>query len=215
MSVFILKLIAIITMIIDHTGVFLFPGNMEFRIIGRISFVLFAFLIANGYKYSKNYQMYLIKLVGMAFICQIPDMLGIFNYYGNIFFVLSLGLITIKLLDNQTFGSYFTYIIILILSHLIPMDYGVYGVLLINFFYLVDRFKINIPIQIILFFLLQYLGVAIENFSLITYFSYMGLILTWFYNEQKGYSAKWLNIVFYWFYPVHLIIIIAIKELIR
>ena len=42
---FILKMIAIITMVIDHVGAVLFPMNMMFRYIGRISFPLFVFLL--------------------------------------------------------------------------------------------------------------------------------------------------------------------------
>ena len=49
-----LKIIGAITMLIDHMGVVLFPGIAILRIIGRISFPIFAFMIAEGCRYTKN-----------------------------------------------------------------------------------------------------------------------------------------------------------------
>ena len=50
---FTLKMIAIITMVIDHVGAVLFPMNMIFRYIGRISFPLFVFLLVEGSIYTQ------------------------------------------------------------------------------------------------------------------------------------------------------------------
>ena len=49
-----LKIIAVITMTIDHIGLYLFPGNLVLRMIGRIAFPIFAFTFAEGCKYTKN-----------------------------------------------------------------------------------------------------------------------------------------------------------------
>ena len=46
-----LKLIACLTMIIDHIGVIFFPSMLIFRIIGRLSMPLFAYSLAKGFKY--------------------------------------------------------------------------------------------------------------------------------------------------------------------
>lgn len=54
MSTFQLKLLAVVLMVIDHIGYFLMPSNLILRIIGRLSFPLFAFLIVKGYKYTSN-----------------------------------------------------------------------------------------------------------------------------------------------------------------
>ena len=57
-----LKLIALITMIIDHIGYLLFPQITLFRIIGRLSFPLYAFLIGEGCIHTKNKAKYLLKV---------------------------------------------------------------------------------------------------------------------------------------------------------
>ena len=49
-----LKVIAAITMTVDHIGVIFFPSSNILRIIGRIAFPIFAFMIAEGCKYTKN-----------------------------------------------------------------------------------------------------------------------------------------------------------------
>ena len=54
LSNFQLKMIAIITMTIDHIGLVFFPGVAAFRIIGRLAFPIFAFLIAEGCSHTKN-----------------------------------------------------------------------------------------------------------------------------------------------------------------
>ncbi len=211
MSMFILKLIAIITMTIDHIGVMIFPQILGFRIIGRLAFVLFAFLIVNGYKYTKNRQMYLVRLIVMAFISQIPDMIGVVHYPGNIFFTLSIGLGSIMLLDKQKISSYLAYILLITIACFIEIDYGLYGVLTINAFYFIDKYKLNPLVQIIIFIGLNYYGSNVQNFMYIQYYSMFSLVFIWLYNGKLGYNNKLLSKVFYWYYPVHIGVIYLVS----
>ena len=66
-----LKIIAAIFMVIDHVGLLFFPTNMFLRILGRISYPLFAFMIAEGAKYTKNKLKHFLMMFGLAVICQI------------------------------------------------------------------------------------------------------------------------------------------------
>ena len=49
-----LKMIAAISMLIDHIGLLFFPFNGIFRIFGRLAFPIFAYMIAEGAKYTRN-----------------------------------------------------------------------------------------------------------------------------------------------------------------
>lgn len=49
-----LKIIGMIAMTIDHIGYFLFPQIEAFRIIGRIAYPIFAYMIAEGCRYTRN-----------------------------------------------------------------------------------------------------------------------------------------------------------------
>lgn len=111
---FTLKIIAIISMLIDHTTVALYyfiPTEMNYiydigRGIGRIAFPLFCFMIVEGYYHTRNKWRYLGSLILLAFISELPfDSLisgnGLrleFNSQ-NVFFTLALGLLMVILLD--------------------------------------------------------------------------------------------------------------------
>ena len=107
---FVLKLIAIITMTLDHIGLFLsdIPGAQEavaiLRLLGRICFPIILFLIIEGAKYTKNQNKYLIRIGIMAVIITIVQL--ILQYLlgfiiNNIFIQLFLVLLTIILLKNK------------------------------------------------------------------------------------------------------------------
>lgn len=105
MTSFTLKIIALITMFIDHFG-YVFMGNFSFcNFIGRIAFPIFAFQISEGYKHTKNLKKYFLRLGMFAIISQIPFYLFANKYLGsniltlNVFFTLFLGLLSIYLYD--------------------------------------------------------------------------------------------------------------------
>lgn len=68
----VLKLIAIITMIIDHIGAAFFPDMIIFRSIGRIAFPIFAYQLAIGYKHTSNLAAYARRLFIFACISYTP-----------------------------------------------------------------------------------------------------------------------------------------------
>lgn len=79
----VLKLIAVVTMIIDHIGLIILDPLVNtssfyaklyivFRIIGRISFPLFAFLIAEGIAHTKDIYSYFSRILIFAIVCEIP-----------------------------------------------------------------------------------------------------------------------------------------------
>lgn len=89
MTAFIIKIIASICMLLDHFGT-IFPvfGVSEiFRLIGRISFPIYAYMIAQGCKYTKNIDKYILRLGIFAIISEIPYDLTFYNYLGNQFTV--------------------------------------------------------------------------------------------------------------------------------
>lgn len=79
MSVFSLKLLALATMIVDHTAFFLFAHRLIsfdsynlMRSIGRIAFPIYCFLLVNGFDKTSNRRRYLSRLVLFAVLSQIP-----------------------------------------------------------------------------------------------------------------------------------------------
>ena len=72
----ILKIVAIITMTVDHIGAILYPDLLVLRVIGRIAFPLFAYLITLGIESTKKPRTYLITLFSFALVSQIPYFLA-------------------------------------------------------------------------------------------------------------------------------------------
>jgi len=68
----ILKLIAIVTMIIDHIGYMFFPGQMLYRTIGRIAFPIFAYQVAIGYKKTSSVKNYSKRMLSFALVSYLP-----------------------------------------------------------------------------------------------------------------------------------------------
>ena len=77
-----LKLIALLSMIIDHVGFFLYPRFAPYsltrvlRAVGRLAFPVYAFLIVNGYDRTRDVKRYLTRLCRFAVISQIPFVLA-------------------------------------------------------------------------------------------------------------------------------------------
>lgn len=100
-----LKIIALITMIIDHLGTMFFEEYFILKIIGRITFILYAFMLVEGCFHTKNIRRYLSKLFLWALISEIPFDLAnygvLFNFgHQNIFWTLFLSALSIHWLEK-------------------------------------------------------------------------------------------------------------------
>ena len=220
-----LKLIACFLMVIDHVGMYLFPGYKIFRIVGRLSYPIFAFFIAEGCKYTKNKvkHLMLIMLLGIGML--------LFNYYifnnwtGCIFLTFTFSIIYIYIFDLiKDIGltkvlKITIYLCILmpgyIIFKIINIDYGFIGMLIpvgiyiINYLSFAKKQILNLNTE-----LLMKLGVLIIGLILISlnnplgyiqFFSLLAIIPLLFYNGKPG--IKHLKYFFYFFYPVHIVII--------
>ena len=72
-----LKLIACITMLADHIGAILLPGCVLLRIIGRLSFPIYCFLLAEGAAHTRNAKGYALRLLICAILSEIPHDLAL------------------------------------------------------------------------------------------------------------------------------------------
>jgi len=261
MSSFVIKLIAIITMLCDHSGDAILGRFSFLNVIGRIAFPLFCFQIVIGYKHTKNVNKYLLRLFLFGLISQIPFCLFTYLYLAridllNVFFTLTIGLLAIYILDvfpkKYKFLAVILNLVLVIIAELAQTDYGWFGVCLIICIYLfyndkssiknvskmdnsskdnlqtsnskmrkshnsITYFNNNILFVIVFFTLVvikfsNYLAIASYNLALLqiigTFFPVIFMLL---YNGKKGPSLKYS---FYAFYPVHLLILVAIHYLI-
>ena len=97
LNVYQLKLLACLFMLIDHIGFILFPQQLLWRAVGRLALPIFAYLIANGWRYTKSKPKYFLRLLVFAIVCHLPLVIFVRMNSLNIFFTLSLGLAAIAL----------------------------------------------------------------------------------------------------------------------
>lgn len=221
MTSFAIKIIAIICMVIDHVGCVFFPHITVLRIIGRVAFPLFAYLLVQGYMHTSNVRRYMIRLGVFALLSEI-----IFDYalYGtivhwenqNIFLTLVIGLGALYVLDKYTDEVLMKIVVIAcagIISDVIRADYGSYGIITIIIFYMFkDDVKLMIRYQIlfnVLMALLSYLQYGLTG--ILQCFCLLALPIIYYYNGERGLRVKYL---FYIFYPLHLLIIAFIQHII-
>ena len=227
-----LKWIALISMLIDHTAlVVLFYGilcgNSTFadahaetlyslyslmRSIGRIAFPLYLFMLVQGFKYTHDRKAYGRHLLLFALLSEIPFNLAvgqspISTDYQNVMWTLFFGFLMMCALEklDQTIQQpvlrTLLYLLVIaataLVAYVFKTDYSYKGILALTLMYLF-RYNRNLTI----------LATAIAFYwEPAAIFSTVPLAL---YNDQKGHSPKNL---FYWFYPVHLLVLYAIEQL--
>ena len=220
MTSFQLKLIAIMAMLLDHMG-YLFFQNVTielfgqeyeiFRVIGRIAFPIFAFLIVQGAVYTSNWKNYAIRLGAFAIISEIPFDLAFQGKlldvsYQNVFFTLLLGLVGIRqIMEWEAKGKKGIGIVIFIalsvLAELLRCDYGIFGMLFMLICYMGYKQKTMLAVWTVVY---NAFAGGTQGFAGVA-----GLFI-WLYNGKQGLKNKWIQYGFYAFYPVHLLVLAAI-----
>lgn len=203
---FTLKWIAMIAMVIDHVGAVLYPQYLILRIIGRIAFPIFCFLLVEGALHTHNIRRYEGRLLLFALISELPfDYVfygGMTMVHQNVFFTLFLGLLMIDVLKNErnTIYSLLALIGAILLAEELSVDYGAGGILLILCFYLLRNKRVGKQVAFIILNCLYY-GIGVQ--------SYAGLaaIPMLLYQGEQGPKMKYF---FYLFYPLHLLILYLI-----
>jgi hypothetical protein len=205
-----LKVIAIITMTIDHVGAFLYPEYEVLRIVGRIAFPIFGYLLVLGAESTRSIRTYLLRLLMFAALSQLPYSLAngyeLFEVF-NIYFTLAFGLI---FLVNSL-----SLIPVLLLSLFVQFDYGVYGIMLIACLRLLrERTALGVVAYVAYSFMLLTVY-TIQHYQLLA----LPLILL----HNTGYLQKarvvvgqtmypaWRKYLFYLYYPLHLTLLYLIR----
>lgn len=219
MTSFIIKMIAIVTMVIDHIGYFLVsPANPMYytlRSIGRVSFVLFAFLVTEGLAHTRNKERYIATLIGSGFgLSLLWNLLAV--DLPNVFYTLGFGALAIYLMQStRNYILKITSVIAMCaIAEMLGSDYGAYGILIIVSIEVAKMLTNNVRILAIILGAVFYAIItdqsgqnSIQLYGLIAY------VIMLFYNGRRGWYHPKYKYGFYVFYPVHLYLIylVAIK----
>jgi hypothetical protein len=199
-----IQCVAALTMLIDHIGAVFFPTVIGFRAIGRLSFPLFAFGIAQVVTYTSDFRKYFMRVLIAAVISQ-PVYLQVFEVSSlNPLFMLAWGAVALYFWreEKKAFAG-----ILLLGSYFADMSYGWYGVWTI-FFFGFYGFKDSLCFygQVIINVLYGLTrGAWVQILSL---FAFSFLDGKW---RIPLLSKKMPRYFFYAFYPLHLLVLLGIK----
>jgi hypothetical protein len=231
-----LKMIAAVTMLIDHIGFIFFPFEPLFRIIGRLSFPIFAFFVAVGCKYTKNKLRYFLQMavLGVVFevVCYFFTRTGILN----IFITFALSMLVLFPLQNLKFliikkEKLWKILLCGILAvggvgfcsvfcRYFPVNYKFWGCMFpvfVSIFMLpkgCEDSKFNLLDKLPFHLISTALGLLLVSYSLgnIQFYSLLTLPLLVLYSGKRGKLN--LKYFFYVFYPAHLVLLYGIFMLI-
>ena len=209
-----LKILAMIAMTCDHVGVQIFPNLLWLRIIGRLAMPVYAYMIAEGCRYTRDRKKYLLRLLGLGTLCQVVYLVAMESLYQCILITFSLSVLLIWLMDEaenkKQWGKLFAGILLAfflctVLPDLLPgtdyeVDYGLPGVLLPVLIYGAGTRGLLIGLALVA---LKYGGVQ--------WLAFLAVPFLLAYNGQRGKAN--IGRLFYWYYPAHLAAIYGISRL--
>lgn len=237
-SSFTLHIIAMGLMLCDHMWALLFPAAEWLTCIGRIAFPIFAFMIVEGYTHTRNLKRYMLRILIWACLSEIPFniMCGgsiFYPLHQNVLWTFLLSLLMITLIEKCKARFKRAAAVLLsigitlpgfVLGYLIFTDYFGGGVLTVLVFYFFRKrnWKCLLAQVVCLYILnVELLGgycIIVNIFGhdveLVQQgFALLALIPIWLYRGRQGFHSKAFQYVCYAFYPVHMIVLLIIREI--
>ena len=232
-----LKTIACITMLVDHIGascieaglllpelergevsggawdqLSLYRLDMVLRFTGRLAFPLFCFLLVEGFVHTHNVKGYLGRLVLFGLLSEVPFDLAFFRTpfdpsAQNVYWTLALGVLAmagLKRFEKENGLPGWQGLVwaggCAALALAANTDYHAIGVLIICALYLTRTNRKRQCLAGALLFLFELTAP-------------LAFVLVWFYNGRRGACSPLQKKAFYWFYPVHLLVLAGITNL--
>ena len=226
----ILKYIAALSMLLDHIGVIFFPSEITFRFWGRLALPIFAYMIAEGCRYTRNKLRYFLYVFGLAAACQLVYFIYDGDTYMCILVTFSLAILMIyalqffkKCLFNKNFPVIKTILSGLIfaasvgityaLNLFLTIDYGFWGCMLPVFaallhptenapciFKHIDRPWVHAISLGVGIVLMVLFGTSVMSVQI---YALLALPLLFLYSGKRGKHK--MKYFFYIFYPTHLV----------
>lgn len=219
MSSFALHIWAMLLMLCDHLQLTLLPDLPILRCVGRLAFPLFAFMAVEGYLHTRSLKKYLLRLLMLAVISEIPfDLLvsgSVFDpMHQNVIWTIILGLCCIRAFENisadlKKMLSAVVIIASLAAAIIASVDYSSAGVLTLLAFYAFRGNTVRCR-------LMQLLSLAFINLVLLGGIEFafpyqalavLSLPIIWLYDGSQGPHNGFIKAANYLFYPAHMLIL--------
>lgn len=227
-----LHILAMLLMVCDHAWATVISGQAWLTAVGRLAFPIFAFMLAEGFRRTRNVKRYALRLLVLALLSEIPFdlMYGatvFYPFHQNVIWTFLIALLCMWAISSvHRHGKFLPTVLICLITatagylagRLLMTDYGGEGVLTVLLFYLFPsetwRQKLCQTLGMIGLncILLASLVVPVSLFGHMLELPEQGLALLalipiWLYNGNQGCHSRCTRLVCYGFYPVHMLIL--------
>lgn len=224
-SSFTLKLMAIIFMAMDHIATYWYTDiPVWFHYFGRLVAPIFFYLVVEGFFHTRDRVNYIKRMFIMGLVMiGIDIVLGIHN---NIFLSLGFGISLMYFIEkvkecklNHIKCTKFIVASILCSVAMLFTEASIFGLAQILIFYFLREKKGLMSIAYIILSLLVLTASIGPNFYKQAFIydpqwmMVFAIIPISMYNGKLGLSNKVIKWLFYWFYPIHLIVIVTVGNM--
>lgn len=222
-----LKILACVTMLLDHIGAVFVPSVANYSvyyalwIIGRLAFPIYCFLLAEGVAHTKNPVKYGLRLLMGVFLAEIPFDLAFSGRWDwgsqSVMVTLLLGFGMALIMNRLDRTKLVPVIIFGFLAELCQCDYGMWGIAMIALFVMTrerkDRNNLQVIGMLIVCYFMNSARVPIFGFRVpVELFAVLALIPIFLYSGKKSTDSKAIQMIFYLFYPVHLLVLYVLAK---
>jgi hypothetical protein len=231
-----LHILAMATMVLDHMWATVVPGNTWMTLVGRLTFPIFAFLIAEGLTHTRDAKAYRRRMLVAAILSEIPFNLmcassPIYPFHQNVLWTFLIAMYMIAITERaKERGSGLwaaavgiaAVILGMLLGTVAMVDYFGAGVAMVMLFYFArgrrwyhfalqaaGMYYLNVEMLKGLYYPVTLFGHEFEFYQ--QSLALLALIPIWLYRGRQGYHSKAFRFVCYAFYPVHMLILAAVR----
>ena len=231
----VLIIIAMFTMFLDHFALIIIQGGklygydyslyqnaiklpearkwitiyMVLRILESISFPIYTFLIVEGFRKTSNVFKYIMRILTLAIVSELPFDLMIFNKINidcfqaqNVvwtYFIALIMLSILRLMHNLPVAlTIFPATIAGVITYFMRTDYWLEGIILVYIFYI---FRRDLNMKCLLAFIVIFFMTLKDYYGL----GIFSMFFIYFYDGTKGILD--LKRIHYIFYPLHILIL--------
>ena len=230
-----LKLLAMALMLCDHMWATVLPDIGWISNLGRLAFPIFAFQIVEGFYQTHDRKKYIRRMLVFALISEIPfDLMtsGVWFYpfHQNVMMTFLMGLLMLSWMERVR-GTLWKYLLVsaicaalsIVLGSIVMADYFQFGLLTVLLFYWTRNWKYGWAIQLAGMIWIH--GIYMGSLELTLHLfgqtfiipqqglAVLSLIPIWMYNGKQGYHSKPVQYACYAFYPVHMLILYLLRQI--
>lgn len=231
-----LKLLAMTCMVCSHISTTILWGTHWLDCIGRLAFPIYAFLLAEGFRHTKNFKKYLVRMFLFALAAELPFNLmsegGVFYpFHQNVLFTFCLSLLMMAWIEKAEDKSRSRFALRAVLAAVTGyllgfitfVDYFGYGVLMVLLFYLFHEKVYGWAVELAAMIYINWEMIGGLVFPTVILgreidipqqgFAILALIPIWLYNGKQGPHSKGIQYVWYAFYPAHMLVLWLLLQL--